>query len=180
MHINRNAVIWVMMTTTFDQAHTDRCKRIASAIESISQTETEELFRIIHKHHFDYTRNNHGVFINLTWVPEPILKEMEEYIRFCHQSKHELKKYESICDALNTKLVCSSNETQKNKQEARLLAKAALQAEDAAAPVVQAEKSSKVSSSMRFYLMKKKFSKMVAPVTNLENDLNHDNYVIST
>ena len=85
-------------------AHAERCRKIAAAVETLSQTESEELFRILHKHRFDYTRNNHGVFINLSWVPDVVLSQMEEYIQFCHQSKHELRKYESICDALNTKL----------------------------------------------------------------------------
>lgn len=175
-----------------EHQHTERCKRIASAVETLSQTETEELFRIIHKHRFDYTRNNHGVFINLSWVPDAVLTQMEEYINFCHQSKHELKKYESICDALNTKLATTASDAIKNKKDAKLLARASsvipatttkdvTGAEEEAVTDCSeaAEKSNKVSASMRFYLFKKKYNKMAVAPNNVENDLSHDEYVIT-
>lgn len=156
----------------------ERCKRIAAAVETLSQTETEELFRIIHKHRFDYTRNNHGVFINLSWVPDAVLKQMEEYIEFCHQSKHELKRYESLCDALNSKLAVVKDSdvgASKSKVDARLEALARPE-EAGAEPVV--EKVSRVSASMRFYLLKKKYNKTSVLPTNMENDLSHDEYVV--
>lgn len=170
--------------------HAERCKKIATAVETLSQTETEELFRIIHKHRFDYTRNNHGVFINLSWVPDTVLAQMEEYIQFCHQSKHELKKYESICDALNTKLVNHDHDDAKSKKEMRMLAnKIPPLKENNETPVnslnqnvneaTNIDKTNKVSASMRFYLLKKKYAKLSTIANNLESDLSHDEYKIN-
>lgn len=159
----------------------DRCKRIAAAAETLSQTETEELFRILHKHRFDYTRNNHGVFINLSWVPDTVLKQMEEYIDFCHQSKHELMKYESLCDALNTKLVANEEGgTSKGKRDAKVFLARPTERDDSAASVGDASSEKKVSASMRFYLLKKKYSKVSAGQGNMESDLSHDEYKINS
>lgn len=169
--------------------HAERCKKIATAVETLSQTETEELFRIIHKHRFDYTRNNHGVFINLSWVPDAVLTQMEEYIRFCHQSKHELKKYESICDALNTKIVNNhDNDEAKSRKEMRMLANKIPIAKETVetsftgqtnGEITTSDKTSKVSASMRFYLLKKKYAKLSTISNNFESDLSHDEYKIN-
>jgi hypothetical protein len=50
-----------------------------------------------------YTRNNNGVFLNLTWLDEGILSCVEDYVKFCTHSRTELLKFESICDVLNKK-----------------------------------------------------------------------------
>lgn len=84
--------------------HAERCKQLVAAVENISQNEMEEIFKMIHNHGCAYTRNNNGLFINLAWIPEELLKELEQYVKFCNRSQTELKKYESICDVLNTKL----------------------------------------------------------------------------
>lgn len=167
---------------------TERCKRIAAAVETLSQTEVEELFRMIHKHRFDYTRNNHGVFINLTWVPEHALKQMEAYIEFCHQSKHELRKYESICDALNTKLDCNVRGDAATKKEHKVYNNHAhlhhhstslYDHNHGCTTSADAAKPGKMSASMRFYLLKKKYGKVSTVSNNLENELAHDCYVIA-
>ena len=91
----------------------ERCKRLVKAVESLSKTEIEELFKMIHKKTTNYTRNNNGVFINLAWVSDDILEEMENYVQFCTSSHIELKKYESICDVLNNSIKYTKTETQK-------------------------------------------------------------------
>ena len=88
----------------------DRCKRLVKAVESLSKTEIEELFKIIHKKTSNYTRNNNGIFINLAWVPDDIIVELENYVQFCTTSHIELKKYESICDVLNNSIKTSKTD----------------------------------------------------------------------
>jgi hypothetical protein len=91
----------------------DRCKKLVKAVESLSKTEIEELFKIIHKKTANYTRNNNGIFINLAWVSDDIIGELENYVQFCNSSHIELKKYESICDVLNNSIKNTKNDTQK-------------------------------------------------------------------
>lgn len=92
----------------------ERCKELVKAVENLSKTEVEELFKMIHKKTTNYTRNNNGIFINLAWVHENILEEMEKYVQFCTSSRIELKKYESICDVLNNNIKNTKTDTQKN------------------------------------------------------------------
>lgn len=151
----------------------DRCKKVVSAIDTLSKMEVEELFRMIHKERYDYTKNNHGVFINLTWIPESLLSQIEQYIDFCHRSKSELQKYESICDILNTKM-----HTPPVEDDSMLPTNTPTMphsSEDSSEKVT----GSRVSTSMRFYLLKKRFSKMSACPNNFESDLKPDPYVIS-
>jgi hypothetical protein len=69
----------------------ERCKQLIASIENISQNEMEEIFKMIHNHGCDYTRNNNGLFINLTWIPDELLKELEQYVKFCNRSQTELR-----------------------------------------------------------------------------------------
>lgn len=161
----------------------ERSKKIASMVESLSQTEIEELFRIIHRYRFNYTRNNHGVFINLSWVPPALLVQLEEYVEFCQRSKHELRKYESLCDALNKQ--CTSAMATKGNATGACGKEQSAHAEGDASPckeegAAQAEKVpvNRVSSSMRFYLLKKKYSKIGSVGNNLEIDLSPEPYVL--
>ena len=63
--------------------HNERCKQLVTAVENISENEMEEIFKMIHSHGCTYTRNNNGLFINLTWISEDLLTELEHYVKFC-------------------------------------------------------------------------------------------------
>jgi hypothetical protein len=100
---------------TYSHTHAERCKDLVESVKNISQNEMEEIFKMIHNYGCMYTRNNNGLFINLTWIPEDLLDELEKYIKFCSRSQTELKKYESICDVLNTKLKETSSNLKKQQ-----------------------------------------------------------------
>ena len=149
-------------------------------MDTLSQNEVEELFRMIHRNNYNYTRNNHGVFINLSWIPEDMVVLMENYIAFCHRSKVELQKYESICDVLSTRM---HEDREKEQAEQPLLQRSAI-AVAMTKPASLADNTSekanaKISSSMRFYLLKKKFAKLSTLPNNYENDLKQDEYYIT-
>ena len=61
------------------EEHIERCKKIISEIDLLSQTEIEEIFKMIHNYGCNYTRNNNGLFVNLTWIPEELLIKLEKY-----------------------------------------------------------------------------------------------------
>jgi hypothetical protein len=155
---------------------TERCRRIVSAIEGLSNTEIEELFRMIHKERYEYTRTNHGVFINLSWISETMLQRMEQYIQFCKRSKDELIKYESICDLLNNKMT----ETRDKQEDNTPAPISTSTVEKNTTDSCGAEDKSNVSTSMRFYLLKKRFSKMTSVPVTIEKDLKPDTYLITT
>lgn len=161
-------------------SHEERCKRIVQAIDTLSQTEIEELFRMIHRNSYQYTKNNHGVFINLSWIPEDMVVLMEKYVEFCHRSKVELQKYESICDVLNNRM---QEEREREKETGRSSFASDTRANAFTCSQKQTcdtciEKSGKVSTSLRFYLLKKKYAKVSTQQNNFENDLKQDEYII--
>lgn len=142
------------------------CKKIKIDIQQLNQNELEEVFKIIYNSNNNYSKNNLGVLINLTWLNDDILEQIINYISFCIKSHNEINKYEGICntysdlikikdDTTINNIDCDNN---KNKQ--------------------------KISSYMKFYLLKKKFMKQSSNISNYptKNDklLTHEEYLITT
>ena len=142
------------------------CKKIKNDINQLNQNEYEEIFKIIYNSNNNYSKNNSGVLINLTWLNDDILEQINNYIDFCIKSHNEINKYEVICnnysDLIKVKDDINNNpndiDINKNKQ--------------------------KISSYMKFYLLKKKFMKQSINNSNYssKNDklLTHEEYLIIT
>lgn len=153
--------------------HNERCKRLVSAIQHLEQTEITELFKLLHTSRCEYTRNNNGVFVNLTWLPDSMLTKMETYVAFCTKSRNEVKKYESLCDVLNKNIHDLTTHDAQEPSAAFTTFSA-----DSTNKTDKKVCGNKVSSSMRFYLLKKKFSKQVPLIPCVKSDLKHDVYVL--
>lgn len=145
------------------------CRYIQNNIGKLCHTEIDEIFKILHKNNSTYTLNNNGVFVNLNWIDAEILKQIYDYISFCLKSQTEINKYEMMKNMINNSM------TMKEKIDDKL--NPVLNNSNIANNCV---KQQKISSSMKFYLLKKKFLKRntVAP-NNMNNILNHEEYVIS-
>jgi len=178
-------------------SHIQRCKALVNAVEVLSQTEIDEMFKLIHQSHTTYTRNNNGVFMNLTWIDEETLTNLENYVKFCKQSRTELLKFESICDVLNSKKYCNTSENDriKDKQTERATVKVwscktSETPHNAVNEIAYIDPENedtvqnicglmKVSSSTRFALLKKRFAKQCVDSGNSENEnyLKQDPYI---
>jgi hypothetical protein len=144
-------------------AKIDLCKKIKNDISHLNQNELEEVFKIIYNTNNNYSKNNSGVLINLTWLNESILEQINNYIDFCIKSHNEITKYENICnsyiDVFNKEKVEdfpveNTDLSNKNKQ--------------------------KISSYMKFYLLKKKFTKNLNVTNNkIDKYLTHEEYVLT-
>ena len=64
----------------------DLCKKIKIDIVNLNQNEIEEIFKIIYKNNSTYTKNNNGIFINLNWLNEDTIINIDNYINFCIKS----------------------------------------------------------------------------------------------
>jgi len=89
-----------------------------------------------------------------------LLEQINNYINFCIKSHNEINKYEVLCnnfsDIINNKEKIDETEIEisnKNKQ--------------------------KISSYMKFYLLKKKFSKHTIVNTKFDKTLTHEEYLLS-
>lgn len=139
----------------------DLCKKIKESINSLNQTELEEIFKMIYKNNTNYSKNINGININISNLDENVLIDINNYIIFCKKTHNEITKYENICnsyiDVINKEkeeVSIENNEPSiKNKQ--------------------------KISSYMKFYLLKKKYTKNLnTPMSKIDRYLTHEEYLI--
>jgi hypothetical protein len=153
----------------------DRCKKLVADILSLSDVEKEEIFKIVHESKCEYTRNNNGIFANLVWFPEETLAKLENYVRFCNQSKKELTKYESLCDVLNHKMHesnATSVDQYKKAPTTRVLD------DSGTRDIRNTDGASRISSSLRYYLLKKRYSKQLVQPNTHVNQLAKEEYAV--
>jgi len=147
--------------------HSDRCKRLVGAIQGLSVMEQEELFKLLFKNKCDYTQNNNGIFINLSWSSDEILDIIEQFINFCICSQNELDKVESHCKELELEVTNEELPIIKTKYKFKK-------------EVIDDDKETKnrVSASMRFYLLRKRFLKNNSFTINQEDQLMPDQITV--
>jgi hypothetical protein len=131
------------------------CQMIKNGITNLNQNEIEEIFKIIYKNNNNYSKNNNGVFINLSWLDYDTIVKINNYINFCIKSHNEINKYEVMCNMLND----SINNTKDKNEDINI---------DNTNTEIKASSKQKISSSMKFYLLKKKFQKQQI-ASNIEN-----------
>jgi hypothetical protein len=140
-------------------------KNIKNGLVNLSQNELEEIFKIIYKNNNNYSKNNNGIFINLCWLDNDTLIKINNYINFCIKSHNEINKYEVICNMLNDSI--------NNKDK---LDETTIDLNNIDINKIATNKQ-KISSSMKFYLLKKKFQKQQL-INNIESYLTHDECLI--
>jgi len=142
----------------------EMCKMIKNNINNLNSNELEEVFKIIYKSNSNYSKNNNGVFVNLSWLDDETITKINNYIDFCIKSHNEISKYEIICnnfsDVINNKDKLYDNNFENNEA------------------IIKNNKQ-KISSYMKFYLLKKKYMKQANTIINKnEKTLTHEEYLI--
>lgn len=139
-------------------------KHIEQLIPQLSISQMEELFKIIQQNKCNYTVNNNGIFLNLSWLSEEVLKNINNFVKFCLESKEELDKYELEYEELNKQL---QDTNEKNKlEEIKSIQKQISNKLDIKSAT------SRISSSMKFYLLKKKFLRNTLFSTSINQSIN--------
>lgn len=146
------------------------CKYIQINIDKLCQTEIDEIFKILYKNNSQYTQNNNGVFVNLNWLDEDILLQIHDYISFCLTSQTEITKYEIMKNMITDTIINkdkSDDKTPFTYTNSSNISNTILY------------KQPKLSSSMKFYLLKKKFQKKsVLNNHNVNNILTYEEYIL--
>lgn len=163
----------------------DLCKTIQSNVSKLTDNENLELFKIILDTNANYTKNNNGVFLNLNWIDEELLNKMNNYIIFCIKSQNEISKYELMKTLLNDSINTKENNEDivgtSNDKEAiiNVDTDSNIASLNGLSSNITNQKQ-KFSSSMKFYLLKKKFMKQNNNYNVcLENDLTYEDYLIT-
>lgn len=69
-------------------------KQLRDKINKLSQTEHEEIFKILKKNDISFTQNKNGVFFDISLLSDKIAIEVEEFVDFCINNKVELDEYD--------------------------------------------------------------------------------------
>ena len=141
----------------------DLYKSIKTGLANLNPNEIEEIFKIIYKNNNNFSKNNNGIFINLCWLDIETLNKINNYINFCIKSHNEINKYEVICNMLNDSI------NNKDKTD-----EIVIENTDNSKVLLNKQK---ISSSMKFYLLKKKFQKQQL-TANIESYLTYDEYLV--
>jgi len=139
----------------------DLCKKIKDNINFLNQNELEEVFKIIHKSNNIYNKNVNGITINISNLDENILINIDNYIKFCIKSHNEINKYENICNSY----IDVINKDKPEEISTELIETAV-------------KNKQKISSYMKFYLLKKKFAKQITSTNKIDKYLTHEEYLI--
>ena len=145
----------------------DLCKGIKANVSRLTSNELIELFKIIKECDINYTKNNNGIFLNLNWISKENLIKINNYILFCIKSQNEIYKYDEVMkNLLNDTIINNTIEKKDNS-------KSIIDNTGIATP------KQKFSSSMKFYLLKKKFNKLNSINNIYENNLECEDYLMS-
>ncbi len=152
-----------------DNKNLEVCRYVQNNIHKLCQNEIDEIFKILYMNNSTYTQNNNGIFVNLNWIDEEILMQIYNYINFCLTSQSEINKYEIMKNIITDTIINKEKSDDKGD------------ASNCTSNMISTNfmKQSKISSSMKFYLLKKKFlKKNNIHSNNTNNTLTHEEYVI--
>ena len=63
-------------------------------IQELSATAHEEIFKIMSEAAVEHTQNNNGIFINLSTVPDEVVRKVQTFVAFCIDNKSSLDDYD--------------------------------------------------------------------------------------
>ena len=99
--INTINTINTTNTTINPMSSADRRLRLVRKCTSLSDNEAQEMLRIINANKASYSSNGNGIFINLSYVSDKLLDEMERFIDFAQEKRPELDAYDTMKANLN-------------------------------------------------------------------------------
>jgi len=160
----------------------ERLTSLVESIQNLNPTEYEEMFKLLYQNKCEYTRNNNGIFLNLSWLEQELLEKLELFVEFCKASRREIQHYESICKNL------SMNIHDKHTLDKTETPGTSIENTDASAVVVSDETIRKNyiaslavlknTSAVKFYLLKKKYAKNAVFDQSLQRDLEKERVLL--
>lgn len=137
---------------------------IKNEIEKCSIIEYQEIYNIIKKSNSNYSKNINGVFIDLQKLDEDIITQIYNYITFCSKLNKNINDYEIIKNEIiqNNFQITQDDDNLENEQVIK-----ETNEETNITPIIK----NKVSSTMKFYILKKKLTKPVSIFNNQIKDI---------
>jgi hypothetical protein len=139
---------------------------IKNEIEKFTMFEYQEIYNIIKKSNSVYSKNINGIFIDLQRLDVDIVDQIYTYIIFVNKLTKNINDYENIKNDIIKSNFNNIEEIDDVKIESIVEI-----IEESTFPIIK----NKVSSTMKFYILKKKLTKPMSIFNNqLENNLDYD------
>ena len=145
----------------------DKIKIIKNEIEKMSLLENSEIFNIIKKSNSNYSKNINGIFIDLKKIDIKIIDNLYNYIIYCKKLKKNMNEFENTNNVIKDSL---ENDNKANIIEETLIENELIE-QNPENVVVK----NKISSTMKFYILKKKLIKTNNCISNnIFDELEYD------
>ena len=139
---------------------------IKNEIEKFSMFEYQEIYNIIKKSNSVYSKNINGIFIDLQRLDVDTIDQIYNYIIFVNKLTKNINDYEIIKNDIIKNNFNNIEDIEDVKIESIVEI-----IEESTFPIIK----NKVSSTMKFYILKKKLTKPMSIFNNqLENNLDYD------
>ena len=139
---------------------------IKNEIEKFSIFEYQEIYNIIKKNNSNYSKNINGIFIDLQRLDIDVVDQIYKYIIFCNKLTKNINDYENIKND-----IIKSNFNNIEDIEDVKIENIVEIIEETTFPIIK----NKVSSTMKFYILKKKLTKPMSIFNNqLDNNLDYE------
>tara|TARA_B100001758_G_C18334300_1_gene570662 strand:+ start:604 stop:1071 length:468 start_codon:yes stop_codon:yes gene_type:complete len=145
-----------------------KIQTIKNEIVKCSMFEYQEIYKIIKSNNSSYSKNINGIFIDLQRLDSSIIDQIYTYIMYCNKLTKNINAYEDIKNNIIKTNFQSSEDGDDIKIETIIEPEIE---EETSLPVIK----NKVSSTMKFYILKKKLTKTSSIFNNqTENNLDYD------
>lgn len=149
-------------------------KKLIENIDKLTKLEKNEVFNIIKKYNINYTSNSNGIFVDLQYFTEEIVKDLNNYMLFCKNNKKILDYNDTknndminIYKNSNTIDLIKNFDEYKNLEDLKFLEK------------INFNKRKKVENHQKFMNILKKYNRLYLNMNDLDynmNQLTHDKY----
>jgi len=135
-------------------------KFIKNYMENLSMIEYQEIFNIIKKSNSNYSKNINGVFIDLMKLELTTINEIYNYMLYCKKLKKNMVDFE-----LTKSSMIKENLNINNDNDNDILPK--LLDDETIVENIPLPIKNKISSTMKFYILKKKLIKAISLPDNI-------------
>ena len=149
-------------------------KIIFNEINNLSIIEYKEIYKILKDNDCNYTKNNNGIFINLSKLSDFDIELIYNYIIFSKDSKININNVEEVKNNLYIDNINFKNKNNINNNNNNNNIKS--ENENISNNIII---KNKITSTMKFYILRKKMYKNQINISKLyENELEYDNFFI--
>jgi hypothetical protein len=146
----------------------DKIKIIKDEIDECSIFEYQEIYNIIKKTKANYSKNINGIFIDLQRLDHTTIDKIYNYIIYCNKLAKNINEFEDIKHNIIKNNLDNIEEIEDNNIVDNNIIE---EEENYILPLIK----NKVSSTMKFYILKKKLTKTNSIFSNnILNNLDYD------